>query len=333
MNTPERKESIVKLSDREFPIPYWEVNSGKRGPVLLITCALHGNEVQGVEAMRRLLPVFSKDLLCGSVLLVPFANPLAVRHRRPHMDSGPETPYGGPGILNINSAWPGKENGDARERITLALRRDLVDRATHNVDLHAWPGVRASTALFRKDNPGATEMARHAAFRFAEGRVGKPVPNPPPGPSTLTGWFIDTGRTAICLEPSGQYRFVPREVKRTERALLNCSKLLGLLPGDPEGLDEPVIWIAEAEKFEVTAPHPGLFSPAELETSDYVEEGQILGHLIGDPSLAIQEIRAPASGYLWAFGRWHAQHDVSLAAQHPYADAGEKLAVIVRNPQ
>jgi predicted deacylase len=325
------KTVTAALRQGELRIPYWEVDAGTRGPALLLTASLHGNEVQGAEVMRQILPVFSEQLRAGTVVMVPFANLPAVWNRRPHIDSGPETPYGDPNVQNINRTWPGKPDGDDSERITFALHRDVVERATHNIDMHCWPRCRGTTVLLRKGHEGATAMARHTAVRFAQARGSTgPVKERPGPPSTLTGWFIDTGRTAICIETSGQYMVVPKEVRRTVRAVTNCARLLGLLPGEPEGLEEPMVWVEEAEQFKVTAPRAGLFARAELESSDTVEQGQLLGHLISDTDLSLTEIPTPASGHLWSYGCHRSHCDVALPAQHPYASEGDTLAVIVR---
>ena len=79
------------------------------------------------------------------------------------------------------------------------------------------------------------------------------------------------------------------------------------------------------------APCEGLFVEAGLETSDHVEEGQLLGHIIREDSLETVEIRAPATGYLWNYGCFRDHSDVALPPQHPWADAGDTLAS-VREP-
>lgn len=82
------------LKNGRLKIPYWDIDSGVQGPCLLISAALHGNEVQGVEVIRRFRDLAATGLVRGRVLLLPFGNLPAVRNRRPHITSGPETPYG-----------------------------------------------------------------------------------------------------------------------------------------------------------------------------------------------------------------------------------------------
>ena len=81
----------AQLTSQELNIPYWRIDSGVPGPTLLIMASQHGHEVQGAEVIRRPLPAL-KGSSAGCVLMVPFANLLALQNRRPHANSGPETP-------------------------------------------------------------------------------------------------------------------------------------------------------------------------------------------------------------------------------------------------
>ena len=72
-----------------------------------------------------------------------------------------------------------------------------------------------------------------------------------------------------------------------------------------------------------------MFVEAGLETSDYVEQGQKLGHIISDEDLETVEIIAPVSGYLWSYGCHRAHCDVALPEMHPYASEGDTLATVV----
>ena len=319
----------AQLTSQELNIPYWRIDSGVPGPTLLIMASQHGNEFQGAEVIRRLLPVFERERKAGCVLMVPFANLLALQNRRPHANSGPETPYGDPSVENINRTWPGSADGTDGERITYALSQNVLAEATHVIALHCRPRTRGPTVLFHEGHEEAMEMARCTAVRFVQPGALRPLSDKSPQGTSLRHWSIHTGRPAICIELSGQYMVVPKEVRRTVRAVSNCAKLLGLMVGEPEGLDEPQLWINEREQTNIVAPESGLFAVLDFEPSDRVEEGELLGHLISDKTLKITEVKAPVSGYLWRYGCFRQHCDVSLAAQHPYADEGNSLAVIV----
>jgi len=319
----------ARLSDREVIIPYWSLTAGQPGPTLLVTAALHGNEVQGGEVIRRLREAALGQMTRGRMLLAPFVNLPAVQNRRPHITSGPETPYGVPLGYNINGVWPGDPAGTDSARVAHALFPVLAEPADFALDFHCWPGMRGTTALYRKGHPGTADWARLACVRFAQGRE-KPAPTQekPVIGQTLTGWMLDHGRQSLCIEISGQYTMVEREIMRALRAALNIVKKLELIPGTPEGLDEEMAWLPEARVETIKAPYPGLFAGVGLAPSDRVEAGQLLGRILGDRDLQVTELRAPIGGYLWTYGRFNPRVDVSLAAMHPFVDAGEVVAEI-----
>lgn len=173
-------------------------------------------------------------------------------------------------------------------------------------------------------------MARLTAVRFADPRTPDPkLKKLPVMTYTLTSWFLATDRCAVCIELSGQYMVVEREIRRGLRAVLNVSKSLGLFRGRPAGLGEPMVWLDEARKTEIKAPHSGLFGGEHLATSDAVVKGQALGVLTSDRHLRTTEVTSPADGFLWKYGSQRKHCDVALPSLHPFADRGDLLAVVV----
>ncbi|MFW6146154.1 MAG: succinylglutamate desuccinylase/aspartoacylase family protein [Planctomycetota bacterium] len=316
------------LSSGEATIPYWSLTADGDGPTLLVTAALHGNEVQGAEVIRRLRDVAAREMTRGRLLLAPMANLPAVRNRRPHITSGPETPYSVAFGYNINRTWPGDPEGTDSARVARALHPALVEPADFALDFHCWPKMRATTALVNHAYPEAVQWARLTCVRFALGRARPPQPADAAPGDTLIRHMHRRDRRGICVELSGQYLLREREVVRGLRAATNIACTLGLLPGEAEGLDEPMVWLPDAPREQLRAAHDGLFAPVGLRPGDRVEAGQVLGHLVSDRDLAVTELRAPISGYLWTYGRYRDHVDVSLAAQHPFADEGDILAEI-----
>lgn len=324
------KHLTAHLTDYgDVDIPYWEIDSGSDGPTFLITAAQHGNEVQGPEVIRRFVSIAEQHLREGQVLAVPFCNKPALWKRRHHISSAPERPYGDDDGHNMNRTWPGKADGNDTERLSHAIYSALGDRATHHVDIHSWQKFTATACLPREDRPRSMELARISALPFAS-----PQPNrggtetEPNVPCTIGAHFNDSGRVSLTFELAGQYCVIEKEVRRGLRCVLNIARFLGMFPGEPEGLDEGPIWLDKATVVTVTAPADGLFVEAGLETCDWVEEGQLLGHLLSDSDLSTTPILAPISGRLSAYGCSRADCDVALPAMHPYASEGDRLAAI-----
>ena len=314
-----------------YRVPYWEVESRTPGPSVLVTAALHGNEVQGAEVIRQFLPRAEEGLLRGSCLFVPFANPAAIRRHQPHIDFELSRYAGSVREDNVNCTWPGDAKGNNAQRLSHALFQALVGRATHSIDLHCWNCFWATTALARDGHELAIRLAGVTALRFAKRTEWHPgAKERPVLPCTLSAYFNDTGRAALCIEFAGQYGVWHREVTRGVRALANCFRVLDMLAGEAEGQEEGPIWLNDAQQTEVPATCPGLFVRGRWRTSDWVDEGAPLGHVLSDSDLGCVELRAPVSGYLYQYGCVHdntSEH--SMMWTHPHVKDGEVVAKII----
>ncbi len=339
-----KKIHVTLKNGTSFDISYWDIDSGKEGPCLLITAAFHGNEVQGSEVMRRFTPIAEKSIVKGRMILIPFANPMALWNRRPHIISTLAHPKGKEvwdnerKIMrfdlrdNINCTWPGNPDGNEAEQITNVLYNTVVKEATHLIDMHCWQHFVVTAALSSNDEK-FIDFARASALPAIYISKLKPetsgIPKPP---CTLGMLFEATGRLAFDMEFSGQYVIYEKEVVRGVRMLKNCSKYLGMFRGKPEGLDETVIFKDKnAKEVTVTAPENGLFVENGLSNGDYVKKGSLLGIIFSDRTLKTVNIKAPIDGYLYSYGHNRRLCDVDLADTHPYADKGDTLAIIVKS--
>lgn len=316
-----RHAKAVLRSGKVVRLPAWEVDSGDPGPVLLLTAAQHGNEVQGSEVLRRFVNTLVDRRLRGKVIAVPFANLPAVRERRPHIRMKPEQPYGDDRGHNMNRTWPGSKRGNDTARVSFALYRAFGGHATHALDLHCWEKHAAAAVLVR-DSPSLRDLAGRLGTRFV--RVS------PPNDCTLGGLFCATGRVGVTYEFSGQYTLIERQLEQGLRLVSNFAKLVGSLAGPLERGDEPVLFSDRMRTLQVTAPRNGLFVGNPFELGQPVRRGTVLGHVLCDTDLAWVEIRCPAEGYLQAFGASRANCDVALPGHHPYVTKGERVAVVAR---
>lgn len=324
--------ALATLEDgSEVRTPFWHIDSGVPGEALLVTAAQHGNEVQGCEVIRRFREVCERELLAGEVWLVPFANLPAVRHRRSHINLGPEQPYGDDEGHNMNRTWPGRADGNDTERVTYSLHEAVAKHCSRCLDLHSWSRFTATATLAREAGVSA-EMARVAGIRFIQWR------QPPRGDSdgvTIGALFNDSGRGSITIELAPQWVIREGEVALGLRAATNLAKLFGMIEGEIEQLDGDYVEFTrgaddeDARMHEIEALHSGLFVEAGLWTSEHVSSGQLLGHIIRDDTLAAIEVLSPVTGWLWEYGCHRPDCDVALPPQHPYAERGDALAVVI----
>jgi len=112
-----------------------EVIHGKYpGPVLLICAAIHGDELNGVEIIRRIRSARGLSHLQGTLVLVPVVNLFGFIHQSRYL----------PDRRDLNRSFPGSKKGSIASRIAYKFFNEIVKHCTHVIDLH--------TAAVNRDN-------------------------------------------------------------------------------------------------------------------------------------------------------------------------------------
>ena len=121
----------------ELPV---EIIHGRRsGPVLLVCAAIHGDELNGVEIIRRLrlLPMLRR--LRGTLVLVPVVNLFGFIHQSRYL----------PDRRDLNRCFPGSDSGSLASRLANLFFTEIVSRCTHVIDLHTGAIHRDNTPQIR----------------------------------------------------------------------------------------------------------------------------------------------------------------------------------------
>ncbi len=316
----------VTLADgNAYDLPYLCLDSSVAGPYVLITAAMHGTELQGSEALCRVLPHIADRLQTGRCLAVPFANPIAIRKHQPHVDFEIQKKYSRDKQHNLNCAWPGKEKGTSAERLSFAMAHSIVPEASHLLDLHCWNHVMASAALVRTGEPESERLAECTGLQF--GRHIKGCLEPPHG---LADLFSASNRPAVTIEFSGQYGFREATLHSAEQAILGYLEGLGMLNGIAHGKHARMIWLDKAQTVVVKAPHDGIFLPSAVCLAQFVRRNEPLGTIRDIETFEATELSAPVDGWLNRLGPMQPDEwETSRMFNHPFVKAGQQVAEMV----
>lgn len=140
----EKRNVYVKISElyttTPVSIPVTVINGVNRGPVLLVTSATHGNELNGIEIIRRLRQIINPRKLHGTLLLAPILNPLSFLTKQRDMPDG----------ADLNRAFPGVKDGRMSSHLAYIIFNKIVKKANYLIDIHSsapgktnYPHVRA----------------------------------------------------------------------------------------------------------------------------------------------------------------------------------------------
>ena len=110
----------------EIYMPVKVVRGKKDGPLLFVSAAIHGDEVNGVEIIRRLLSHRSLSRISGTLICVPIVNVFGFNNLDRYL----------PDRRDLNRCFPGSLNGSLASRLAHLFVKEIVDKCTHGIDLH-----------------------------------------------------------------------------------------------------------------------------------------------------------------------------------------------------
>jgi len=119
------RRTSVRIDERHgTTLTFYRFGSGK--PRVLVTAAIHGDEVVGTFAIQDTMPMLGRKRLRGSVTFLPIANPLAYRcrQRASPIDNA-----------DLNRVFPGEEKGSVSQRVAHTMLEEAT-QADYVLDLH-----------------------------------------------------------------------------------------------------------------------------------------------------------------------------------------------------
>jgi predicted deacylase len=134
-------------------MPVHVVHGRKPGPVLLVSAAVHGDEINGVEIIRRLLASKSVNRIKGTLIAIPVVNVYGFVSKSRYL----------PDRRDLNRSFPGSEKGSMAARLANVVMTEIIPHCTHIVDLHTGAVNRENLPQIRArlvDDPDLEKLAR-----------------------------------------------------------------------------------------------------------------------------------------------------------------------------
>lgn len=258
------------------PTPVLVVNGAKSGPVLCLTAAVHGDELNGIEIVRRVMYELEAEKLSGTVIGVPIVNLQGFHRGSRYL----------PDRRDLNRFFPGNPQGSSASRIAYSFFREIVSQCDALVDLHTGSFHRINMPQLRADlsQPEVVKLTQGfgaTAVLHSEGAVG-----------TLRRAATDNGIPAVTLEAGGSMHLEEEAVSHGVKGINTLISTLGMgkkisLWGAPEPVYYHSTWV-RANRGGI------LFSKVEL--GERVDKGDLLG-TITDPITNVRtEVISPFKG-------------------------------------
>ncbi|WP_243697947.1 succinylglutamate desuccinylase/aspartoacylase family protein [Rhodovulum bhavnagarense] len=143
---------VSVLSDHTPVTMSAHVIHGRRaGPVVFVSAGVHGDEVIGVEIVRRLLSLPALDGLRGTLIAIPIVNAFGFLNLSRYL----------PDRRDLNRSFPGSAEGSMAARLAHLLMQEVILRADLGIDLHSAAVHRTNLPQVRVA-PGKPELMRLA---------------------------------------------------------------------------------------------------------------------------------------------------------------------------
>ena len=256
-----------------------EVIHGRRkGPVLFVSAAIHGDEVIGVEIVRRLLRAAPLKAIAGTLIVVPIVNTFGFLNHSRYL----------PDRRDLNRVFPGLSAGSMASQLAHIFMQEVVRRADFGIDLHSAAIHRTNLPQVRlsPDNPRLAELG--AAF-------GAPVMMESKLREGSLRMAAEQAGVGVLLYEGGEgLRFDEAAARAGLAGILRVMRHLGMIGprGVPRIRAKPVR--AQSSSWH-RAPRGGLFR-GYLGTGDAVAPGTVLGAVANAFGDVESEIVSEVSG-------------------------------------
>ncbi|WP_121632576.1 succinylglutamate desuccinylase/aspartoacylase family protein [Tropicibacter alexandrii] len=240
------------------------IHGRKPGPVMFVSAAIHGDEVIGVEIVRRLLRTAPLSRLNGTLIAVPIVNTFGFLNQSRYL----------PDRRDLNRVFPGVAHGSLAARLADIFMTEVVRRCHVGIDLH-------SAAVGRENLPQIRLTPGNVRLRALGEAFGAPVTLMSKTRDGSLRLEADKAGVDVLLYEAGEgLRFDEFAARAGVAGVLRVMERLGMIAhrGVPKRRGAPVL--CEKSTW-ARAPSGGLLRTLKA-SGDWVEAGAVLG-VISDP--------------------------------------------------
>jgi uncharacterized protein len=254
--------------------------SKKDGPTMLILGGVHGDEINGVEIVRRAVKAgFFNKLTCGNVIAVPLLNIYGFINFSRDLPDGKD----------VNRSFPGVKNGSLAARVAYALTHHFLPLADFVIDFHTggnsiynFPQVRITS-----DDDVSMQLAKDFSppFIVKSDLIAK----------SLRRECAKYKKPVLVFEGGESLRIDNFSIQEGLKGIRRVMQIKGMMDGP---FDEGQNNILLNEDLWVRANQSGLFIFYKR-SGDYVEKGDLLGHITDPYGLRESKVKSPTTGYIF----------------------------------
>ncbi len=260
-------------------LPVTIAHGDPKGPRLWLSAALHGDEINGMEIVRRILNRVAPKEIRGTLVAAPIVNVFGFINQSRYL----------PDRRDLNRSFPGSRRGSLASRLAHLFMTEIVARCTHGIDLHSASPPRINLPQVRA-NLEDPETRRCAEAFAAPVMLHSSAPK-----GSLRGAAAKLGKPVLLYEAGEPYRFNSSAIEVGVEGVLRVMAELGMIPNESAAGNVQTESKLLRKSRWIRAPQSGIFY-LEVELGQSVGRKERLG-VITDPfGETARKVVAPFEG-------------------------------------
>jgi predicted deacylase len=194
-------------------MPAHVVHGRRKGPRLFVCSSVHGDEISGIEIIRRLAKLKKIKMLRGTLVAVPVVNVYAFSQ---HSRYSPDR-------RDLNRFFPGSDKGSLTSRLANTFIEKVAKGSQYGIDLHAGSNHRANLPQIRADieDPETLQLARDFQVPV--------IINSATRNGSLRQAASELGARVLLYEAGEALRFDEVAIRAGVRGVLSVMSTIGML--------------------------------------------------------------------------------------------------------
>lgn len=272
---------VAKLyTDSDVNLPVHIIRGKKPGPTMFISAAVHGDELNGIEIIRRLINLKGFKISAGTLIAVPMVNVYGVLNQSRYM----------PDRRDLNRSFPGSAKGSLAARVANIFLKEIVSHCDYGIDLHTGAIHRSNLPQIRAHLEDEETLALAKAFAV---------------PVILNSEIIDGSlreaaeqhETKVLLYEAGEaLRFDEFSIRAGIKGIVNVLRYLKMMPKRRTSKKAVNYFIANNSGW-VRATSSGIVLH-HFDLGDQVVKGDVLAEIGSPYGEVLGEVIANKSGVI-----------------------------------
>lgn len=248
----------------DVTIPVRIIHGKNDGPTLFVSAAIHGDEINGVEIIKRLLSSKSLKKISGTLIAIPIVNVFGFNNNSRYL----------PDRRDLNRCFPGSDKGSLAARIANLFTKTILQKSDYGIDLH-------TGAVHRKNFPQIRAFLKHKDKRTTEMAHSFNAPvilDASLKDGSLREAAVEQNIPILIYEGGEALRFDESSIKIGVKGVLSVMKHIGMIEDHKKGRLQNKTSHVASDSYWVRAPGSGIFTKIKR-LGALVKKDQVIGHI------------------------------------------------------